>query len=126
MKPQSAKAKGRTLQQWTRDLLLKLASDLEPDDIRSTSMGNGGEDVQLSPAAREVYPFKIECKSKRDLAVHTMYEQACAHEGNHIPVLVCKKDRKNPLAVMDAEWFFQMWVEYTRLSKDYAKWKDFY
>ena len=50
MKTSSAKAKGRRLQQKVRDLLLETFTELEPDDIRSTSMGVSGEDLQLSPA----------------------------------------------------------------------------
>jgi len=55
IKTQSAKAKGRKLQQWVRNVILELIHTLEPDDVKSTSMGAGGEDVQLSPAAREQY-----------------------------------------------------------------------
>ena len=47
MKTSSAKAKGRRLQQKVRDLLLETFTELQPDDIRSTSMGVSGEDLQL-------------------------------------------------------------------------------
>jgi hypothetical protein len=59
MKPRSAKAKGRRFQQEVRDALLSNFPFLEPDDIRSTSMGASGEDILLSPAARRVYPYSI-------------------------------------------------------------------
>ena len=62
MKAQSAKAKGRKLQQVVRDGVLKRFPSLEPDDVRSTSMGAGGEDVQLSPVARRLFPYQVECK----------------------------------------------------------------
>lgn len=65
MKPSSAKAKGRKLQQQVRDLILETFSDLEPDDVRSTSMGAGGEDVLLSPLARRKFPFSVECKNQQ-------------------------------------------------------------
>ena len=41
MKPQSAKQKGRKLQQWVRDKLIELL-DIHPENVRSTSMGAGG------------------------------------------------------------------------------------
>ena len=63
IKTSSAKNKGRKLQQWTRDRILELVPTLEPDDVKSTSMGAGGEDVQLSPAARKSVPLTIECKT---------------------------------------------------------------
>lgn len=108
MKPGSAKAKGRALQQWVRDKLLALFLSLEPDDIRSTSMGAGGEDVQLSPAARRKLPISIECKNLASIAAYTWYEQAKTNAGKFEPVLIMKANRKKPLAVVDAEWFFQM------------------
>lgn len=107
MRPQSAKAKGRKLQQIVRDLILELNTELTKDDVRSTSMGAGGEDVQLSKAARALVPFQIECKNKRRHAVCTMFEQAKEH-GPHEPLLVVKQDHGDPLVVLDARVFFEM------------------
>lgn len=107
MTPQSAKAKGRRLQQQVRDLLLGLYPELKPDDIRSTAMGQGGEDVQLSPAAREKIPFQIECKNKREVAVINWLEQASTH-GSHIPIVVAKQDYSEPVVVIDAATFFKL------------------
>jgi hypothetical protein len=104
--PQSAKNKGRKLQQWVKNTLLLLAPELDEDDIRSTSMGNGGEDVQLSPAARKLFPIQIECKNKAKYAVYKDYAQAKEH-GNHTPVLIIKQNNSQPLAVVDAKWFFE-------------------
>ena len=108
MKPQSAKAKGRKLQQWVRDIILESFPSLEADDVRSTSMGAGGEDVQLSPAARRLMPYSIECKSVEKLNVWAAYEQAEANSGEHEPLLVMKKNRKEPLVVLDAKAFINL------------------
>lgn len=105
MRPQSAKAKGRRLQQDIRDLILSMFPELKPDDVRSTSMGAGGEDVQLSPAARKLLPIQIECKNKTKSAVHTMYNQAEEH-GEYEPVLIVKQNHDKALAVIDAKFFF--------------------
>ena len=107
MKPSSAKAKGRGFQQWVRDMLLEQYSQLEPDDVRSTSMGCGGEDIQLSPAARRLFPFSVECKAQEKLNVYEAYAQACANSGDHEPILFMKKNHKKPLVVVDAEWFIR-------------------
>lgn len=107
MKPASAKQKGRILQQWARDLILETFKQLEPDDVKSTSMGAAGEDVTLSPAARKLVPYQIECKNKATSQIHTYYEQAKTH-GNHEPLVIVKMDRKAPLAVLDANKFFQL------------------
>ena len=108
MKTSSAKAKGRNLQKWVRDKLLRLFSpSLAKDDIRSTSMGASGEDVQLSPLARKLIPFQIETKSYATFAIYKHYEQAAEH-GEYEPLLVIKANHKKPLVVLDAEKFFNM------------------
>ena len=107
MKPASSKAKGRTFQQYVRDKLLALFPDLEPDDIRSTSMGAPGEDITLSPAARKKIPYQIECKSKATSQVHTYYEQAKSH-GKHEPLVIVKKDRDIALAIVSLDHFLKI------------------
>ena len=106
---QSAKAKGRNLQKWVRNRILDLVHTLEPDDVKSTSMGCGGEDVQLSPAARKKMPISIECKARKNIAVYSYYSQAKENCPKSIePVVVIKADRKKPLALVDAEYFLKL------------------
>ena len=108
MKTQSAKAKGRKLQQWVRNKLLERFHQLEDDDIKSTSMGAGGEDVQLSPAARKLIPYSIECKSRKSIAVYSYMDQAkdnCPSGAE--PLVVVKADRKDPLVIIDADYFIR-------------------
>ena len=62
MKTQSAKAKGRKLQQWVRDQIIEQL-EVHPEDIESRSMGAGGEDLIMARAARQKFPFSIECKN---------------------------------------------------------------
>ena len=47
MKPRSAKNKGKRLQNKIRDLILEKFDTLEPDDVRSITMGDSGEDILL-------------------------------------------------------------------------------
>ena len=63
MKTQSAKAKGRRLQQWIRDILIEKLN-VHPEDIESRSMGAGGEDLIMARAARELFPYSVECKNQ--------------------------------------------------------------
>ena len=81
MKTSSAKAKGRRQQQFVRDLMLELAPHLQPDDVRSTSMGASGEDLLLSPAAREVYPIASEVKNVERINIWAAIRQAEEHAG---------------------------------------------
>ena len=108
MKPQSAKNKGRLLQQWVVKHLLRVFSSLSEDDITSRSMGAGGEDVLLSPEARRLFPYSIECKSQERGNVWNFYDQAVSNSGEHEPLLIIKKNRRKPLAVVDAEYFIRM------------------
>ena len=107
MKPQSAKNKGRLFQKFVRDKLLEAFPSLTTDDVRSTSMGAGGEDLQLSTAARKLIPYQIECKSKAESQIHTYYEQAVKH-GNYEPLVVVKQNRKLPLAIISLEHFINL------------------
>lgn len=107
IRPQSAKAKGRRLQQQVRDVILESFPQLEQDDVRSTSMGAGGEDVQLSPAARKLFPYSVECKNLAKIAVFNYYEQASGH-GEHEPLVVIKQNRSKALAVVDLDHFINL------------------
>lgn len=108
MRPSSAKAKGRRLQQWTRDRILEEWPSLEPDDVRSTAMGSGGEDIQLSPAARKLVPLSIECKNRSSFAFYKDLDQAYinAPKGAQ-PILVAKANHRKPVVIVDAEYFFK-------------------
>ena len=101
------KQTGRLLQKLTRDKILEYFPVLTEDDVRSTSMGAGGSDIQLSQAAKRLVPFEIECKNKREIAVYGWYEQAKEH-GPLEPILVIKQDRCDPLVVIDADYFFNL------------------
>lgn len=90
---------------------------LKSDDVVSTSMGKTGEDVSLSTAARKLMRYKIECKSAKKIGIYSMYEQAKNHKGDYEPLLVVKMDRKEPLAIIAAEHFFDMTKELYELRK---------
>lgn len=70
-------------------------------------MGASGEDVQLSSAARSVFPFQVECKNRKAIAVFKDYEQAQTH-GLVEPLVVLKQNNSKPLVLVDAEYFFNL------------------
>ena len=107
MKPQSCKAKGRNLQKWVRDQLIEQL-DIHPEDIESRSMGAGGEDLIMARAARQKFPFSVECKNVEKLNVWEAYEQATVNAGTYEPIVVMKKNHKKPLVVIDAETFIKL------------------
>ena len=104
MKPASAKAKGRRLQQYVRDRILEAFPELEPDDVRSTSMGASGEDLLLSPAARRLFPFATEIKNQQRLNIWAALEQAAAHAGEgRAPLLVFSRNRSKVYAALELD-----------------------
>ena len=107
MKTSSAKAKGRKLQQWVRDLLIEKLN-VHPEDIESRSMGAGGEDLIMARAAREKFPMSIECKNQEKVNVWESYKQAEDNSGKYEPVVIIKRNKSKPLVVVDAEYFVSL------------------
>jgi hypothetical protein len=110
MTVKSAKAKGRRLQQLVRDLILDSFPTLELDtDVRSAIMGETGEDIKLSSKARKVFPYSVECKSLKKIAVYNYYDQAASNTPEGCtPLVVLKQDRRKPLALVDLEQFMEL------------------
>jgi hypothetical protein len=102
MKTRSGKAKGRRLQNKTRDLLFEHFSEkLEPDDIKVAIMGETGEDIKLSPAARKLIPYSFECKNQEKLNIWKSLKQAEENSGDYTPVLIFKRNRSKTYAVIE-------------------------
>lgn len=115
MKTSSAKAKGRRLCQEVRDLLYKYAADLKPGDIEVTPSSCYGEDLKLSPAAREVYPFVIEGKNQEKLNIWDALEQAECHrpfsfstDWLPVPVVFFRRNRSKMYVALEAESFVRL------------------
>ena len=107
MKTQSAKAKGRKLQQWVRDQIIEQL-EVHPEDIESRSMGAGGEDLIMARAARQKFPVSVECKNVEKLNVWEAYEQAKSNSNDYEPIVIMKKNQKKPLVVVDADFFISL------------------
>jgi len=99
--PKSRKQKGKALQNRVRqDLVDRLGID--PGDILSTAMGQSGCDLYLSPAARTIFPFGVECKAQERIALPEWWKQCArnaAAEGL-TPLLVFRRNREDALAVL--------------------------
>ena len=117
MKSRSAKNKGKRLQNNFRDLLLETFKQLEPDDIRSAIMGESGEDIKLSPAARKLIPYSFECKNQEKLNIWDSLSQAEENAGNYDPVLIFKRNRSKTYAVINIEKFIELINENSKPSK---------
>tara|TARA_R100001369_G_scaffold10603_1_gene23623 strand:+ start:63 stop:416 length:354 start_codon:yes stop_codon:yes gene_type:complete len=105
----AAKAKGRLGQQEIRDALLETFDHLEPDDVKSTVMGDTGADVQLSPLAQKYIPISIEVK-RRKTGLKTVYSWMKQAE-NHTekpPVVFYRSDRQPWLVVTELDHYLEL------------------
>ena len=107
MRPQSAKSKGRRLQQWVRNVLVE-SLNIHPEDIESRSMGAGGEDLIMSRAARKSFPYSIECKNQEKINIWSAYQQAQENSKGYTPIVVLKRNNVKPLILIDAESFIDL------------------
>jgi hypothetical protein len=118
MKSKSCKAKGRLLQQEVRkDLIEKVG--IHELDIESTAMGQSGCDLYLSKAARDVFPFGVECKNTEHLDIWGAIEQCemNARKEGLRPLLVFRRNRTVPRAVLPWTDFCAIWNEVLALRK---------
>ena len=117
MSAKSAKAKGRRLQNLTRDALRKAFPSLEEDDIKSQTMGMPGEDIVLSPAARKKIKYSFECKNKERLDLWSSLAQAEDDSEDRYPVLVIKRNRSKVYAVLELDNFINLIKERNEKQK---------
>ena len=116
MKPKSVKAKGRALQNLVRDKLREKfitnwtkMPKLRDDDIMSQTMGMAGEDIVLSPSARDLIPYSFECKNVERLQFWATVEQAESNiKKDTYPAIVVKKNRKSPYVAIQLEHFLEL------------------
>tara|TARA_B110000444_G_C18844154_1_gene600834 strand:+ start:256 stop:594 length:339 start_codon:yes stop_codon:yes gene_type:complete len=103
MSARSSKAKGRRLQNFVRDLLRStFKNKLEDDDIKSQIMGVNGEDIVLSPAAKKILPFSIECKNVEKFSIWKSLKQTEANTANgSTPLLIFKRNNTKTYVVED-------------------------
>ena len=71
-------------------------------------MGAGGEDLIMAPAAREKFPYSIECKNQESVNIWKSYEQAQENSKDYEPVVVLKRNNSKPLVLVDAEYFVKL------------------
>lgn len=111
IKTSSAKAKGRSLQQWACQKI----SDLlgmpwgKDESIASREMGQNGTDIRLVGEAQERFPFSVECKWQETWSVPAWIKQAKENTKKGTDwLLIMKRSREKPVIVMDGEVFFEL------------------
>lgn len=104
----SAKAKGHKLEAIVRDKVIE-AFSLTRDDVRISVGSETGVDIKLSPKAKALFPFAPECKARAKMdTLYNFYDQAIRNADKLIPILVLKADYKQPLVVIDLDYFLTL------------------
>ena len=67
MKNKSRKQKGRRLQNYVRDELLKTFPNLNSEDVRVALMSQPGPDIILSRVGKRLVPYQWECKNQQKM-----------------------------------------------------------
>ena len=93
-----------------RDMLRDIYTpQLHEDDIKSQTMGMTGEDIVLSPAARELIPFSFECKNVERLQMWQAIDQCETNKHEHSSTaVVFKKNGKEPFIAIPFRVFCDM------------------
>ena len=71
-------------------------------------MGESGEDIILSPAARDLIPFSFECKNQERLNIWESLSQSEQNCGKYTPAVVFKRNRTKTYIALELEEFFKM------------------
>lgn len=119
MKARSAKSKGKRAQNMIREMILDHFPDLHPDDVVSTLMGDSGTDIKLSHAARQKFPYSVECKNQEKLNIWASLEQAEKNtkDGTY-PVVFFKRNRSKMYVALEAEHFFELLKKIESIDKE--------
>jgi len=109
MSTRRGKTKGRLGQNEIRDKLLETFPEFEPDDIKGCVMGDTGEDIQFSPAARKKLPLSIEVKRRRSgmVTAYNYIEQATSQDKGE-PVVCYRSDRKPWIVMIGLDHYMKL------------------
>lgn len=107
----SAKAKGRSLQQWACKRISELIGlPWGPDEMIASREGcQNGTDVRLVGEAKKLFPFSVECKWQETWSIPAWMKQAQDNQDPNTDwLLIVKKNRMDPIVIMDAKRFFAL------------------
>ena len=73
-------------------------------------MGESGVDIKLSPKARKLIPYSIECKNKETFkGIYDIMAQSKHNSKLNLePIAVIKMNKVEPLVIVDAKVFFKL------------------
>lgn len=106
--PRARKTKGQKFQKKIVKLLRNHFNidnniiDCFDGDVQAALMGQSGIDIKLSPKAKEIIPFDIECKRQEKLNIWKALAQCEGNAtGERIPLLVFKRNHSETYACLE-------------------------
>ena len=109
IKTSSCKAKSRNLQNFVAGVLRITFPSLHETDFAPAIMGESGTDIKLSHAARQIFPWAVECKNQEHINIWKSWNQT---EMNGL------KEKLKPLLIMPE-------TATTSQSRSMPNWLDF-
>ena len=107
--PQSAKAKGRRFQQWVRDRLYQTFPCFRRWRCEINKQRRWWGRYFTIALGRRLFPYSVECKNNKANAIYKVMDQAISNCPQGItPLGMVKADKRKPLAVVDADHFFEL------------------
>ena len=76
--------------------------------MKTAVMGESGEDIILSPAARDLIPFSFECKNQERLNIWESLSQSEQNCGEYTPAVVFKRNRTKTYIALELEEFLKI------------------
>ena len=108
MKNKSRKQKGRRLQNYVRDELLKTFPNLNSEDVRVALMSQPGPDIILSRVGKRLVPYQWECKNQQKMKTIDEWVTQAKKHGSLEPILVCKQNSREELAVISFKHLLEL------------------
>ena len=100
--------KGRRLQNYVRDKLLKTFPHLRKKDVSVALVGQQGPDIILSRTGKKLVGHNFEIKNQNRMStVWKWYNQACKNTKLDAAVIM-KSNTRAPLAVIDLDHFLDL------------------
>lgn len=113
---QSAKAKGRNLQQWVCSRIagiygIEYKQDDDNCQVHSRGMGQHGTDILITGELRTKFNYDIECKNTESFNIMNTVEQASGNTSSGREwLIVYKRNGIEPIAILD-------WVSFEKLLR---------
>jgi hypothetical protein len=121
IKASSKREKGQRLQRLIAEKISKLLGIPWGKDelIASRESGQQGTDVRLIGKALKEFPFSIETKNQETWSIPKWTKQAKENQKKGTDwLLICKKNRTDPVVIMDVEVFFKLYEKILKRGND--------